>query len=360
MKRTVVLMGPQHPVLVEPVVLDLVLEDEMVVDAIPKIGFIHRGLEALVERVEYADFGAVAERICGICSFMHGMGYCMAIEDLMKVEVPERAVWLRLFWAELSRVQSHLLWLGLAADGLGFENLFMQSWRMREEILDIFDRTTGGRIIFSVNRPGGVRRDVPDADLAEIVRRLERLDAAFGDVARVFLRDPSIRHRLGGLGVLSPAQATELGVVGPMARASGVPLDVRLSGPAGYDKLKVEPILESEGDSFARCVVRVREVSHSIALIHRVVELMPKEGGAIDAKIKGAPKGDTYVRLEQPRGEVVYYVKANGSKMLERFRARTPTFANLPAMLHLVKSCTLADVANIILTIDPCISCTER
>ena len=204
MKRTVVPMGPQHPVLPEPIVLDLVLEDEKVVDAIPTIGYIHRGLEALVERVEYTEFGYVVERICGICSFMHGMGYAVAMEKIMGVEVPERASWLRLIWAEMSRIHSHLLWLGLGADAFGFENLFMHCWRTREEVLDIFEKTTGGRIIFSVNRIGGVRRDISDSELAAIVEKLQELGASFAQTARIFETDPSIRHRLSGVGTPEP------------------------------------------------------------------------------------------------------------------------------------------------------------
>lgn len=360
MKRTIVLMGPQHPVLVEPVVLDLVLEDERVVDAVPRIGYVHRGLEALVEEVEYADFATVAERICGICSFMHGMGYCLGIEAMMQVEVPERARFLRVVWAELSRIQSHLLWLGLAADALGFENLFMQCWRIREGVLDLFDATTGGRLIHSVNRIGGVKRDISDEDLAAIVTKLEGVEGAFADVARVFLDDPSIRHRLGGLGVLTADDVRALDTVGPMARASGVALDVRSEGAYGYGGLTFSPITETAGDCLARCTVRVREVPQSIALIREAVEKLPKGPGPIDTKVRGFPGGEAYVRLEQPRGEVVYYLKGNGTRLLERYRARTPTFANLPAMIRLVKGCELADVASIILTIDPCISCTER
>ena len=360
MKRTIVLMGPQHPVLIEPVVLDLVLEDELVIDAIPRIGYIHRGLEAMVEKVEFTDFGTVAERICGICSFMHGMGYCLALEELMKVEVPERARFLRVVWAELSRIQSHLLWLGLGADALGFESLFMQCWRIREGVLDLFDRTTGGRLIHSVNRIGGVKRDISDEDLAGMVTTLEAIGAAFADIARVFLDDPSIHHRLDGLGVLSAEEARALGTVGPMARASGLAAAVRVEGLSPYDRLAFEPLTETAGDCLARCKVRVREVPQSIDLIRQAVALMPKGNGPIDSKVKGCPTGEAYIRLEQPRGEVVYYVKANGTKLLDRFRARTPTFANLPAMIRLVKGCQLSDVANIILTIDPCISCTER
>jgi ech hydrogenase subunit E len=361
MKQTVIPMGPQHPVLPEPLVLDLVLQDETVVDAIPMIGYVHRGLEALVERVEYTEMGYVIERICGICSFMHGMGYCLALEDIMAVEVPERARWLRLMWAELSRVQSHLLWLGLGADAFGFENLFMQCWRMREEILDIFERTTGGRIIHSVNRIGGVRRDIADSELAAIVERLEALGVAFREPSRVFATDPSIRHRLEGVGVLSEADARALGAVGPMARASGIPLDTRMLGAHLYDRLDVEPVIETAGDCLARVLVRVREVQQSIGLIRQAVDRMPKgDGLPIDTKVRGLPEGETFIRLEQPRGEVAYFVRANGTKYLERFRARTPTFANIPAMIHMVKGCDLADVPNIVLTIDPCISCTER
>jgi ech hydrogenase subunit E len=361
MKRTVIPMGPQHPVLPEPLVLDLILEDERVVDAVPTIGYIHRGLEALVERIEFTEMGFVIERICGICSFMHGMGYCLAIEQIMGVEVPERARWLRLVWAELSRIQSHLLWLGLGADAFGFENLFMHCWRMREGVLDIFEQTTGGRIIHSATKIGGVRRDIPDADLAGIVTRLEQLGRDFEDTARVFARDPSIRHRLHGVGVLSAGDAFELGAVGPMARASGIAIDTRLSGTYGYDRLDLEPVVETDGDCLARVMVRVREVDQSIGLIRQMVEQMPKgDDLPIDTKFRGMPSGEGFVTLEQPRGEVVYYVRANGTKLLDRFRARTPTFANIPAMIKLVKGCELADVPNIILTIDPCISCTER
>jgi ech hydrogenase subunit E len=361
MKRTVVPFGPQHPVLPEPMVLDLILEDEKVVDAVPTIGYIHRGLESLVERVEYAEMGYVVERICGICSFQHGMGYCLAVEDLMQIEVPERAGYLRLIWAEMSRIQSHLLWLGLGADAFGFENLFMHCWRMREEILDIFEQTTGGRIIHSVNKIGGCRRDVSDADLAAIVHRLDVLGAGFAETANVFRTDPSIRHRLEGIGVLSREDAIAVGAVGPMARASGIPLDTRMNGSFFYDRVDFEPVIETGGDCLARVLVRAREIGQSINLVRQLVERMPKgEDQPIDVRVRGFPNGETLVRLEQPRGEVVYVIKANGTKYLDRFRARTPTFANIPAMIKLVQGVDLADVPNIILTIDPCISCAER
>ena len=363
MKRTFVPFGPQHPVLPEPIVLDLVLEDERVVDAIPAIGYVHRGLEAMVEKVEFQDFGNVAERICGICSFMHGMGYAMGVERLMKLEVAPRAQWLRLIWAELSRIHSHLLWLGLAADGFGFENLFMHCWRLRERVIDLFDQTTGGRIIFSVNRVGGVARDVSPEMLQHIVKTLEELRGDLAGVRRVFFEDASIHHRLAGVGHLSKEEAVRTGAIGPMARASGVPLDVRMGGDEDfplYRELAFEPVLEPDGDCLARAKVRVREIDQAIDLVRQAVEKIPPAEGPLVAKVRGNPSGEAFVRLEQPRGEVVYFLRANGTKFLERFRARTPTFGNLPAMIQLLKDCDLADVPNIILTIDPCISCTER
>jgi ech hydrogenase subunit E len=360
MKTTVVPFGPQHPVLPEPLVLDLILEDEKVLDAIPTIGYIHRGLEMMVERVEYTEMGFVVERICGICSFMHGMGYCVSLESIMGVEIPERAAWLRLIWAEISRIQSHLLWLGLGADAFGFENLFMHCWRMREQILDIFEKTTGGRIIHSVNRIGGVKRDMSDTELAAILVSSRTWARNSRRRPKVFGTDPSIAHRLGGVGVLSKEDA---------ARSTRRPDGPRLR-PRGRHtphrqqllrRIELEPVIETAGDCLARVVVRMREIDQSIDIIRQAIDKMPKgEGQPLETRPRGNPQGEVFTRLEQPRGEVLYYVKANGTKNLERFRARTPTFANIPAMIKLVKGSDLADVPNIILTIDPCISCTER
>ena len=169
-KQTVIPFGPQHPVLPEPVHLDLVLEDEKVVQAIPQIGFVHRGLERLVDTRDYNQMIYVAERICGICAFGHSMGYAETIESLMNVEIPKRAEYLRVIWHELSRVHSHILWLGLAADAFGFESLFMHCWRLRERVLDIFERTTGGRVILSSDCHDRGHLDCGFAGAAELAR----------------------------------------------------------------------------------------------------------------------------------------------------------------------------------------------
>jgi ech hydrogenase subunit E len=356
--RTVIPFGPQHPVLPEPIHLDLVLEDERVVEAIPRIGYIHRGLEKLVEKKDFQQYTFVAERICGICSFMHGMGYCMSIESIMDVKIPERAEFLRTIWAELSRIHSHLLWLGLLADAFGFESLFMHSWRLREQVLDIFEETTGGRIIFSVCDIGGVRKDISNETLTKISGILTNMSKELKELTQVFLNDSSVKYRTKGVGILSKELAFELGAVGPMAKASGVSIDLRTQGYAAYSKLKFEPIIETAGDSYARTSVRIREVFQAIDLIQQAIAIIPD--GDIKVKVTGNPNGEYFTRIEQPRGEVVYYAKANGTKFLDRVRVRTPTFANVPALLETLKGCALADVPILILTIDPCISCTER
>lgn len=357
-KRSIIPFGPQHPVLPEPVHLDLVLEDETVVQAVPSIGYIHRGLEKLVEKKDFKQYVYIAERVCGICSCGHGMGYCEAVEQVMGIEVPRRADYLRTIWMEMSRVHSHLLWLGLLADALGFESLFMEAWRLREKILDMFDATTGGRIIFSVNCVGGVLKDMEPSMLSAISSTINDMEKELAPIMETFLKDYTVQSRLQGLGVLSKDQAILLGAVGPMLRASGEDYDVRRLGYAAYNDLTIEPMIANDGDSYARCEVRLKEIIQSFRLIREAIDKIPE--GPISVPVKGNPNGEYFMRIEQPRGEAIYYVKGNGTKNLDRFRLRTPTTSNIPPMLELLKGCQLGDVPLLILTIDPCISCTER
>ncbi len=357
-KRSIVPFGPQHPVLPEPIHLDLVLEDEKVVEAIPSIGFVHRGLEKLVEKKDFQEYVYVAERICGICSFMHGMGYCEAVEKIMNIEIPERAKFLRVIWAEMSRIHSHLLWLGLTADAFGFESLFMESWKMREKILDMFEHSTGGRVIFSVNKIGGQRKDMDNDMIHTFVKMFGEMEQDLRQLTDTFLQDYSVNSRLRDVGFLTKEQALDLGAVGPFMRASGISLDTRKMGYAAYPDIKFEPITSTVGDCYARVDVRIKELFQSIDIIRQAAAKIPD--GVVDVPVKGMPDGEYMMRVEQPRGEAIYYVKANGTKFLDRVRVRTPTFANLPALLETLKGCQLADVPMLILTIDPCISCTER
>lgn len=361
-KQTILPFGPQHPVLPEPVHFDLVLEDEKVVDAIPQIGFIHRGLEKLVRVRDFMQYTFVVERVCGICSFGHTYGYSELIENLMEVEIPERAVMLRGILHELSRMHSHLLWAGLAADAFGFEALFMHAWRLRERVLGFFEKTTGGRVIFSFCMPGGVKSDISDEDLRGLVNIIDTMRPEVVELANAFLQDSSVQSRTKGVGYISKAAALDAGMVGPFGRASGIEDDVRMLGHGAYKYLAdFEPIVSNDCDCYGRIEVRLLEVLQSMDIIKELVsKIVP--GDEVLVPIKGKPaKGKiAFNRIEQPRGESYYFAQGDGTKNLERFRLRTPTAMNIPGMVLAVKGCQLPDVSMIILTIDPCISCTER
>ena len=357
-KQSIVPFGPQHPVLPEPIHIDLVLEDEKVIEAIPSIGFIHRGLEQLAEKRDFNDYQYVVERTCGICSFGHGLGYCEALEAIFNAEVPERAKFLRTFWFEMSRIHSHLLWLGLLADAFGFDALFMQAWRMREKVLDMFEESTGGRVIFSVNKIGGVLKDMDSSMINSFVDILNGMEKDIRKMTNVFLNDYSVQKRLKGVGILTKEDAHRLSAAGAMARASGIEMDMRKTGYEAYDKIDFDIITSNDCDGYARCAVRIGEIFQSIEIIRKKKKKMPQ--GSICNPQKGNPNGEAFVRIEQPRGEAIYYAKANGTKFLERFRIRTPTFTNIQSLIHILPGSEFADVPMQVLTIDPCISCTER
>lgn len=355
---SVVPFGPQHPVLPEPVHIDLVLDDTKVLEAVPSIGYVHRGLESLVKKKDFNEMVYIAERVCGICSFMHGMGYCEAVEQIMDVEVPIRAKYLRTIWAEMSRLHSHLLWLGLLADAFGFEALFMHSWKLRERILDMIEVSTGGRVIFSVNKIGGVLKDMPADMLKSFDKELTAMYKEIKETTDVFLNDYTVKHRLVGVGILTEEDAIRRGACGPMMRASGIAVDMRKNGYEAYSDLDFEVITSKDCDSYARCAVRIGEIFQSIEIIHQAIAKIPDS--ELSVPVKGMPNGEAFIRMEQPRGEAFYYVRANGTKFLDRMRVRTPTFANLPALCQILQGSQYADVPLLILTIDPCVSCTER
>lgn len=359
MSRITFPFGSQHPVLPEAVQLSLTCEDEQVVEVRPVIGYMHRGIEKAAERNPYVNNVFLCERICGICSFMHALSYCQVVEELMKVEIPPRARYLRVVWSELSRMHSHLLWLGLLADSFGFESLFMQCWRTRETVLDMLEMTTGQRIIHSACVVGGVRRDI-NADLEHQVREmLKKVKSQLDAILPVFQRDYTIQARMVGKGVLSKDQAWALGSVGPVLRANGWAWDCRSLGYAAYGELDFEPVVESDGDSYARTMVRARELLQSCELVLKALDGLPD--GEIAVKVKGSPPdGEAVVRVEQPRGELFEYARGNGTPHLERFKLRTPTFANIPALLAVLPGCEIADVPVILLSIDPCVACTDR
>jgi len=360
MTTTVVPFGPQHPVLAEPIQLQLSLEDEVVTEVVLGLGYVHRGIEAEAERRPFDKDLALLERVCGICSVAHGVAYAQAVEALAGVEAPRRARLLRVFFFELSRVQSHLLWLGLAADSIGFEALFQSCWRVRERILDLFSATAGARVIIGITALGGVRVDIPDQRLPAVRSALDEAERGLGDIAPFVLGNEAVARRLAGVGRISAEDAIALGSVGPTARASGVAVDVRRSRYAAYDELPVEPIVESGGDALARVLVRWHELYQAIELCRATVDRLEGLPGPLRTHVPTVFRGEATSRVEAPRGELFYYVAADGDRHPTRVRIRTPTFANLPAVLRMMPGTQMAAVPLALLSIDPCLSCTER
>ena len=235
----------------------------------------------------------------------------------------------------------------------------MHSWRVRERVLNIIEATTGGRVIFGSCKIGGVRRDIDADGFKSMLAELNQIERDIREITKVFIHDNSVKARLCGVGVLSRQDAYDLGCVGPTLRASGVAQDMRQLGYAAFKDLQVEPDhAHRKATPMPAAPCAARSCSNPSTSFARPSAKMP--AGEIAVKVTGNPNGEFIARTEQPRGEVAYCVKANGTKNLQRFRVRTPTFANLPALVKLLQGCELADVPVLVLTIDPCISCTER
>ena len=205
---------------------------------------------------------------------------------------------------------------------------------------------------------GGVRRDIPEPLLAELLQVLERLETEYAEVLPTFVKDDSVRRRMSGVGVLAKDKAYELGAAGPVAKACGLAMDLRETGYAAYGALTFKPVTHTSGDCYARTWVRAMEIVQSIELIRQAVKQIP--AGPFSVPVKGNPDGEVASRIEQPRGDLIFYIKGNGTRNLARFKARMPTYANLVPLLHMLPGNQLADVPVIVLSIDPCISCTER
>jgi len=353
-------IGPQHPALKEPSHFRITVDGEIVTAAVVRLGYAHRGIEKAAESRNWIRNLYLFERVCGICSHIHATAYCLGVERLAGVEVPPRAQAIRVLVAELERIHSHLLWLGVAAHEAGFDTLFMYSWRDREAIMDVLEGLTGNRVNYSANVLGGVKSDVDDAQRDAILRALEVLEERSHHYLEVVTSDALFLQRTRGIGVMTRNQAEVMGAVGPTARASGVPRDVRVDSPyAAYDRFPVMRILETAGDLEARFVVRIRELFECYRVIRYLLDNLP--AGEICGRMpRRVPEGETISRVEAPRGELFYFLKSNGTDTPERVKVRTPTIYNLTSVIKLVVGHQLADVPMILAGIDPCFSCNDR
>lgn len=358
--RSTIQFGPQHPVWVEPIRMKLDLDGEYVKDAELEAGFVHRGLEKKFEW-DYNKGVYLAERVCGICTQHHSTCFCLAVEKTMNLEIPRKAQVIRTIMLELERLHSHLLAIGLTLEAIGFENLFMLCFRNREMVLDVFERTTGNRVLHGINIVGGVIRDIGPEMAKEISDFCDALEKRCRDLEDMIVKSYTIRQRMQNVGVLSEQLARDLCVVGPVARGSNVPYDVRLDSPfLIYGELKFNHIVEKDGDCWARSIVRVRELFQSIDLIRQCLPLLDGVPDEIFTKSKNLPEGEAFATVEAPRGELFYYARGKKSKEMDRIKVRTSTYGNAPAIIPLIKGAQLADVGLITITFDPCIGCLDR
>jgi NADH-quinone oxidoreductase subunit D len=331
-----------------------------VTSASVRLGYAHRGIEKATESRTWIQNLYLLERVCGICSHVHALAYCLGVERLAGVVAPPRAQAIRELVAELERIHSHLLWLGVTAHEAGFESLFMYAWRDRETVMDVLESLTGNRVQYSANLLGGVKIDVDAAQADVIGRGVDLLEQRAHHYLDIVTSDETFLRRTRSIGVMTPGQAERLGVIGPTARASGVPRDIRVEAPyAAYPEYDPAIVLESAGDLEARVVVRIKELFESCRLIRLALERLPAGELAVrmPRKIKA---GETISRIEAPRGELFYFIKSNGGDTPERVHIRTPTICNMASVLALAVGRPVADIPMILAGVDPCFSCNDR
>jgi len=361
-RASVLPMGPFFPVLEEPAYWRLFVEGETIVGCDTRLFYNHRAIEKLGDSVlTYGQIPFLAERICGICGFIHSSCYCQAIEKAAGIEVPRRARYIRTIMLELERIHSHLLWLGIAGHIIGFETVLMQTWRIREPVMWLCETISGNRKTYGMNTIGGLRRDLRDDVQPELLKTLAGVEKETIAVRDAIVGDGVLRARTEGVGILTNESARSVCVVGPPARASGVAIDARIDHPyAAYDEVPPRIVVQEAGDTWARVVVRVGELVESIRLVREALSALPE--GPICAEItEEIPPGKVGVSVvEAPRGEAIHFVMTGGDNRPYRWRVRAPTYANLQALPAAVMHGTIADVPITLGSLDPCFSCTER
>ena len=363
---TVVQLGPFFPVLEEPSQWRLFVDGETVVGADYRGFYCHRGIEKLGDSaLNYNQVINLAERICGICGCVHSASYCQAVEEAAGIVVPLRARVVRTIMLELERLQSHLLWLGLACHIVGFDFVFMQAWRLREPLMTLAEQLTGSRKHFGVNLVGGTRFDVPLEKFDAVVAAMAVVERESMALVKAIQDDDALISRLKGVGVLTPAEVRAMGAVGPTARGSGVPLDVRRDHPyAAYEFCKFDVVTHDGCDVLGRTLVRVLEIFESVKIVRQCLTLLrDTPEGDIIADVPDTLPADRegMGSVEAPRGEVFHYVRTGERNGPDRWRVRAPSYQNIQAVPLMFKPGTqVADVPITLGSVDPCFSCTER
>jgi len=372
-------MGPQHPATHGVLRLLLELDGERVISCLPDVGYLHTGIEKTAESKTYTKVIPLTDRMDYLSPMSNNLGYVMAVEKLMGVEVPLRAQYLRVVLCELARIASHLVWLGTHAIDLAAMSMLLYCFREREMILDIFEMVSGQRMMVTYFRVGGLWRDVPDGFEDAVRHFLNLLPSRVDEYEALLKRNPLWLDRTKGVGVISPKDAIAYGMTGPSLRGSGVNWDIRKAMPySSYDHFEFNVPLGEKGDVYDRYWCRMREFRESITIIDQALKKLP-QGPFItpDRKVAPPPKaelawsmeslihhfklwtegftpppGEVYVSVESPRGEFGCYINSDGSPKPRRVHFRTPSYTNVAAMPVLTKNALIADVIAVIGSID--------
>jgi NADH-quinone oxidoreductase subunit D len=373
-------MGPQHPSTHGVLRVVLELDGEIVVKARPVIGYLHTGIEKNMEAKTYSQAITMTDRIDYLAPLSNNLCYCLAVEKILGIEIPKRAQYIRVLLTEMTRIASHLVWLGTHAIDLGAMSVFLYTFREREEIMKIFEYVSGQRMMTSYFRIGGIALEPPPNWLDHIRRVIDALPAHIDEYEGLLTNNRIWLGRTKGVGIISAEDAIAMGASGPMLRGSGVPYDVRKSFPySSYDEFDFDIQTQTAGDCFARYQVRVAEIRESIKIVRQAMEKVPAEGpiratapGIIPpsreemkASIEGLiyhfkiytegfapPPGEVYQAIESPRGELGFFVASDGSSHPYRVKVRAPSFINLQTLPKLCEGRLIADVVACIGTTD--------
>jgi NADH-quinone oxidoreductase subunit D len=380
-RQTMVLnMGPQHPSTHGVLRVILELDGETVVRARPEIGYLHTGIEKSCEALTYSQAITLTDRMDYLAPLSNNLGYCLAVEKLLNLEVPKRAQYIRVLLTELTRIASHLVWLGTHAMDLGAATVMLYCFREREEILKIFEMVSGQRMMTSYFRTGGLALEPPPGWLDRVNRFVEMFPSRIEEYEGLLTNNRIWRMRTVGVGFLDPQDAIALGVSGPTLRASGVAYDVRKYFPySSYDEFEFAVPTRTESDCYARYLVRLAEIRESLKIVRQAMTRTPAEGpirtdapGIIAPNREqmktemesliyhfkiftegfSPPPGEVYQRIESPRGELGFFVASDGSPHPYRVSVRAPSFVNLQALPKLAEGRLIADLIACIGTID--------
>ncbi len=380
-------MGPQHPSTHGVLRLMLELDGETVVRTKPVIGYLHTGMEKTGETLTYTQGGTNVTRMDYLSPFHNEMVFAMAVEQLLGIEVPDRAVWIRMLLAELNRISSHLLFMATNGMDVGALSMMIYGWREREHVLAFFEKTTGLRMNHNFIRPGGTAADLPDGWRDDVLRLCDMLPARFDEYDTLLTGQPIFTQRTQGVGVLTPEQAIALSATGPVLRSTGVEWDLRRNMPYFfYDEMDFDVVVGTYGDAFDRYAIRLNEMRESVKIVRQILDKMP-EGPyrSLDKKITPPPRsridesmealihhfkiftegfkvpeGEVYVAVESPRGELGCYLVSDGTSKPYRLHIRGPSFANLQSLPVMLRGGLIADAVAVISSVDPVMGEVDR